>query len=372
MTAIGNYIVESDVDNWPTAISATEDIETDAIAISTERITVANDIPTGTEIVFSSTGAVPAPLVASTVYYAIRVDATTIKAATNPVNAAAGTAINLTDVGSGTHTLDIGGGSSTADRQIIIDRIEDLIERITHDYFYAKSFSIVLNGNGKNQLFLGLQSDILSVTEIKLSGVILSTNLFSFDENSIFSAALATAQCKTIEDITLSGTDAVSINITNHGFITNETVRLISVVGITPKLDGEYVVTKVDDDNFTLNGTDSSDYTGAFTSGTACFASLAELHYLMGGEYFPKGLKNIAVTGTIGWSSCPATIKRAAIIMCEAENDPTLYNRTNDFISEHLGDYSYTRGDSKYLSGITEADKLLKMYIKHKPTMGAI
>jgi len=264
-------------------------------------------------------------------------------------------------------------GYTEAQKLSVIQQVETLIEQLTKDYFYAKSFSITLNGNGKSQLFLGLIPDILSVTEIKLSEVALSTELFSFDENSIFRAALATAQCKAIEGITLSDTDPVSITITAHGFVSDETVRLVQMVGINPSLDGEYVVTKVNSSSFTLNDTDSSDYSGSFESGTACFATLAELHYLTDetSGIFPKGTKNIKVTGTYGWSSCPSGIKEVAMILCRYENDKTLYTPYSDLESEHLGDYSYSR-KGKYLTGILEADRLLKNYIRNKPVLGVI
>lgn len=266
-------------------------------------------------------------------------------------------------------------GFTTAQKQAVIDRVEDMIERLTHDYFYAKSFSTVFNGNGKNQLFLGFMPDILSVTEVKLSEVALSTSLFSYDENSVFRAALATAQCKAVEGVTLSGTGPVQIDLTAHGFITGETVRLISMVGISPSLDGEYGITKLDADSFTLNGTDSGDYSDSFTSGTACFATLAELHYLTDETpdgYFPKGTKNVKITGTYGWASCPAAIKQAAIILCRAESDSSLYTKYEDFVSERLGDYAYGRGDKPYLTGITEADALISHYVRRKPLMGMI
>jgi microcystin-dependent protein len=59
----------------------------------------------GYRIRFNSSGGLPAPLAASTNYYAIYVDANTIKVATTEANALAGTAIDLTTQGTGTHTL---------------------------------------------------------------------------------------------------------------------------------------------------------------------------------------------------------------------------------------------------------------------------
>jgi len=298
MSASGNYIEESDIDNWATAVDATEDFATTAVDIATEKITVANDVPTGTEIKFSSTGIVPAPLVTGTVYYAIRVDATHIKVAATPVTAAAGTAINLTDVGSGTHTLDIGSGSSETDRQAAIDRAEQLIEKLTHDYFYSKDFVIYRNGNGSDHLYLNLRPNILTVTEILLYGVALETSWYTYDINSVY-------------------------------------------------LDPESATGGVDDPELLLR-----------------------MEYKKG--LFSKGTNNVKITGTYGWAACPSAIKRAAIILCRYENDETLYTAYEDVVSEKLADAAYSRGSKKYLTGIHEADKLIRRYIRRKPMLGAI
>lgn len=53
----------------------------------------------------SSSGTLPAGLVAATDYYVIWVSANTFKLATSRANAFAGTAVDITDTGSGTHTL---------------------------------------------------------------------------------------------------------------------------------------------------------------------------------------------------------------------------------------------------------------------------
>jgi len=186
MAASGNYIVESDVDNWP-IVSVEEDFATSKVDIVNDQITlVTNDVPTCTEIRFSSTGAVPAPLVTGTIYYGIYVSPKVFQVAETPVLAAAGTEIVLTDVGSGTHTLDIGSGASEAERQEIIDRAEQLIENITHDYFYAKAFAVYRDGNGKDKLFLKFIPYVLSVSEIKLFGIVLGTGWYTFNIDSVY------------------------------------------------------------------------------------------------------------------------------------------------------------------------------------------
>lgn len=62
---------------------------------------------TGTEVTFSSTTTLPAGLAASTTYYLIYQSATTFKVASSLANAYAGTAIDITDTGTGTHTVNV-------------------------------------------------------------------------------------------------------------------------------------------------------------------------------------------------------------------------------------------------------------------------
>jgi len=300
MTASGNYIVESDVDNWPVAIAATEDFAIDAVAIDTDKIEVANNIPSGTELRFSSTGVVPAPLVVGVVYYAINDDATHIFVAANPVDVAAGSgsAIDLTDVGSGTHTLDIGSGSSEVDRQAAIDRAEQLIERLTKDYFYSKALEMYRGGNGQNRLLLNLQPHILAVTEIKVLGIALATSWWTYDVNSVY-------------------------------------------------LNPESATGGIDDPEFLLRTKSKK-------------------------GLFPKGINNIKITGTYGWTACPPAIKQATIILCRYENDETLYTKYDDLVTDKLGDASYGRGSKKFLTGLQEADKLIRNYIRKKPMMATV
>lgn len=70
-----------------------------------------------------------------------------------------------------------------------------------------------------------------------------------------------------VAGVTLSGTDPVSVQVTNHGWANDDVITLAGIAGITPSLAGSYVITKTDASNFTLNGTDSSDYSGSYTSG---------------------------------------------------------------------------------------------------------
>jgi hypothetical protein len=77
-----------------------------SINTTSNEITVATNtwMQTGTAVSYFS-GGVATPLVNATVYYVIRVSSTQIKLATSYANALAGTAIDITAQGTGTHTL---------------------------------------------------------------------------------------------------------------------------------------------------------------------------------------------------------------------------------------------------------------------------
>jgi len=72
---------------------------------------------------------------------------------------------------------------------------------------------------------------------------------------------------KTVADVILSGTDPVKIQVNSHSFDDGSYNRLADINGITPSLAGIWIITVVDANNFTLDGTDSSDYSGSYTSG---------------------------------------------------------------------------------------------------------
>lgn len=86
--------------------SATQNFATTDVNTGTDEITItAHGLENFQRVQFTSTGAVPTGLTASTTYYLIVVDANTIQVATTYANAFAGTQIDITSVGSGTHTL---------------------------------------------------------------------------------------------------------------------------------------------------------------------------------------------------------------------------------------------------------------------------
>ena len=75
---------------------------TDVVSAGDDTIVVANGFETGDALIYTSGGTEIGGLTSGTTYYAIRVDGNLIKLATSASNATAGTAIDLTAVGSET------------------------------------------------------------------------------------------------------------------------------------------------------------------------------------------------------------------------------------------------------------------------------
>jgi hypothetical protein len=72
------------------------------------------------------------------------------------------------------------------EKQRRIDLAEEMVENITGQVFYAKTFSITLNGNNLRRLFLPFAFPILSVTLLKVGTREISSADYDFDENSIY------------------------------------------------------------------------------------------------------------------------------------------------------------------------------------------
>jgi hypothetical protein len=105
------------------------------------------------------------------------------------------------------------------------------------------------------------------------SGLVSDTKEYDLNLGSVrritgiyIAKASSTDTTNAITGITLSGTDPVQITIVAHGLTTGRQGVFSSVGGTTELNDNTYKITKVDADNFTLQGTDSSNFT-AWTSG---------------------------------------------------------------------------------------------------------
>jgi len=92
-----------------------------AVNLTSEEITITgHDYKrTGFRVRISSSGTIVGGLAINTDYYVIIVNANTIKLATTRANALAGTAINLTSIGTGTHTISQAEGADFASRTAV-------------------------------------------------------------------------------------------------------------------------------------------------------------------------------------------------------------------------------------------------------------
>jgi len=376
MAASGNYIAESDVDNWPTKVDASEPFTTDKVHVANNTITVTtSNIATCTEIQFSSTGVVPAPLETGVIYYAILVTEFVIKVALTPVLAAVPTPIDLADQGSGTHTLDIGSGSSTVERQEVIDRAEQLIEKITKDYFYIKTFTIYRDGNGKDKLFLGLIPHILiSTSKLRLTDLVMakdSTTLIS--ETGGFTVAMVGEKIYISAGTNfIVGWYTIATHVDTNEVTLNKTAATAGAGSVGVGTMGGIVQVKLSGvelgDSWYTYDIDSIYLDPEAVSGSEMPELMLRLKYKT--RLFPRGQGNIKITGTYGWSACPVAIKQTAIILCRYENDETLYTKYDDLVLDRLGDMSQSRGQKRFLTGVMEADRLVRNYIRKKPMLG--
>lgn len=125
---------------------------------------------TGTKVMVSTTNTLPAPLTAATIYYVIRPEGggLAIQLATTAANADAGTEINITDAGTGTHTL---ARAFTDDTLLgaLIDRAEAAIDSYTNRHFEAASETRYYTRDAlsdEDAFLLLVDADLLEVDEL--------------------------------------------------------------------------------------------------------------------------------------------------------------------------------------------------------------
>lgn len=98
---LANYEAINMMENYLPAYASS----TCTATAATDIITVSKSFTVGLAVKFTTTGTLPAPLAAGTTYYVSYVSGFSIKVATTLANAIGGTHIDITDAGTGTHSI---------------------------------------------------------------------------------------------------------------------------------------------------------------------------------------------------------------------------------------------------------------------------
>lgn len=107
---------------------ASTDVCTASSSLMTQALTDAQTNFQGAAVQFTTTGTLPAGLSLATTYFLIYVSDTTFKVATTYNNSSLGTAINITDAGTGTHTI-------TA---VTVGTIKNIVKNPSSGYYFAQ------------------------------------------------------------------------------------------------------------------------------------------------------------------------------------------------------------------------------------------
>jgi hypothetical protein len=98
-------------------------------------------------------------------------------------------------------------GTTDAEKQAAIETSEAIVEAALRRHYRPKPFDVTVNGNGQDRIFLPLTTGILTVTEVRISGVVLDSSDYSFDSNSIFvnEGSGSTIAFHLIDDLSVGG-----------------------------------------------------------------------------------------------------------------------------------------------------------------------
>ncbi len=145
----------------------TADAGTDLLTLAS--VPFMNTLSTGTEVDLTTTNTLPAGLATSTVYYVHTIVDQTCALATTSALADVGTKINITDAGTGTHTIT----RSNDDTDLLTEAIEDAqqyIDSQTNRHFEAETatryYDKTAIDNDDNRLLNLYRDDLLTVTTL--------------------------------------------------------------------------------------------------------------------------------------------------------------------------------------------------------------
>lgn len=252
-------------------------------------------------------------------------------------------------------------GATDAEKQAIIDRVEERIHKLTKDFFYPKSFAVDRDGNGMNRLNLNLIPNILSVSAIDISGVALSTSYYTHDKHSVF---LDTTNITTEPELRYLLKRAERSCLFPRGM---RNIHIVGTYGWTERLDIDNV-----SGTFTIGET----ITGGTSEATAIVNDVSSAYLKISGRSSTDFSNDETITGGTSTATAdvnnasgaindpPEDIKEACVICARYENNDVLYT-TYLSGTESIGGESYST-KAKPLTGLREADLLLRPYVRKK------
>ena len=257
-------------------------------------------------------------------------------------------------------------GATEAQKQAVIDYAEDLVEKVTKDVFHPVGFSIYRDGQDTSKLNLGLLPNILSISLIEISGVELSSFYYTFDKHSVYLDSGSAFNEVELRYLMSRGERALFPSGMGN-------IHVVGTMGWPEKLGY---------DNLSGTFQVGEQIEGADSGATAIIKQIWPAYLLIAGRGSTNFNDDEEIEGADSEATAdvdsasgainnpPGMVKEAVIIVCRKRNDVTLYTDYN-LGTEHIGDFSYSTTE-KPLTGIREADLLLRKYVRKKPLLGAI
>jgi len=187
-----------------------------AVSAANDTITKAgHGLVTGDTVLLTTTTTLPAGLSLGTAYYVIVVDASTIKLASSRANAFAGTVVDITGIGVGTHTVtsNVFGDVNLLLSGVVLPNAALVVR--TYYMVYTSFTSPTGPNNATIALTLNGANDIVTATAIKTSGVIWNAGgvVAGAQDNAVGNVLALTADRELLMQVGVEGITAGKIKV---------------------------------------------------------------------------------------------------------------------------------------------------------------
>ncbi len=252
-------------------------------------------------------------------------------------------------------------GLSEAGILLIIKSVEERIHKLTKDYFYPKVFGVKRDGNGENLLNLNLIPNILSVSEVNLSGVELSTSYYAHDKIAVF---LDSTTITSEAELRYMLRRSQGMALFPYG---ERNIQIIGTYGWSERLDIDSLsgVFQVDEE-----------ITGGGSGATARIVEVEDDWLKIAGRSATNFNNDEEITGGTSETTAdvdnasgavvdpPDGIREACVVCASYRNDDTLYTPYTQGSESGGGVTVNTK--VKPLIGLREADELIRGYVRKK------